>query len=406
MKLSFMGRFATGFLAVVIAASTGSSAFAGTKTWVGAANTTTGNKWGTSAIALTNNQFASNWSGNTNPSDVAPGDNLIFGTSNQYSVQIVAPTAKVANNMTFSTAPTAYSIAGGGITLKAGIVNNSGNTATISSAVVLSGNQSFGGNSGLSFGSLDLKGFSLSESVDATVSSLSAGAGSSYTTTGGTTNLVAGTGPETMTVSGGTLKTGVGLDTSNTTLAVQGGTFDNGNVYNSFLNVSQSGGVLELGGLGGSVNSSQDFVMSGGSVKMYVDGNTGAAHSTVAAAGLISFAGATDVKMITGPTPGLAAVGTTFNLFQGSTYAGNFSTFTLSGSAASPWGTMVKNGSEWTTGGTPVGGQYLVFQAQTGNLVVVPEPSTIVFAGLGVAMSGWTMWKKRRLSKLLAAKAG
>jgi hypothetical protein len=29
-----------------------------------------------------------------------------------------------------------------------------------------------------------------------------------------------------------------------------------------------------------------------------------------------------------------------------------------------------------------------VFQAQSGNLVVVPEPSTIVFAGLGVAMSG------------------
>ncbi|RLS47829.1 MAG: PEP-CTERM sorting domain-containing protein, partial [Planctomycetota bacterium] len=66
-------------------------------------------------------------------------------------------------------------------------------------------------------------------------------------------------------------------------------------------------------------------------------------------------------------------------------------------------------GTEWSTQPfVGAGGQqqYLVFQAQSGNLVVVPEPSTIVFAGLGVAMSGWTMWKKRRLSKLLAANAG
>jgi hypothetical protein len=100
---------------------------------------------------------------------------------------------------------------------------------------------------------------------------------------------------------------------------------------------------------------------------------------------------------------------TSFNLFEGSSYAGNFSQVSLAG-AASPYDTLTftQNGSEWSTQpfvGAGGESQWLVFQAQSGNLVVVPEPSTIVFAGLGVAMSGWTMWKKRRLSKILAAKA-
>ena len=267
-KLSFMRRVATGLVAVAIVASTGSSAFAATKTWVGAANSLTGNKWGTSSTVSTNNLYGSNWSGGSNPSDVlATADNLVFGTSANYGVQLVAPTAKVANNITFSTAPTAYTLNGGNITVKSGIVNNSGNTATINSGIVLAGNQSFSGSNGLTMGSLDLKGFALSESIDATINSMSASAGSSYTTTAGSTNILAGTGPTTLAVSGGTLKTGSGLDTSATTLNVQGGTFDNGNVFNQFASVSQSGGVLELGGTDGIVNSASDFFMSGGSIK-------------------------------------------------------------------------------------------------------------------------------------------
>ena len=99
---------------------------------------------------------------------------------------------------------------------------------------------------------------------------------------------------------------------------------------------------------------------------------------------------------------------TAFDLFDGGSYAGNFSSVALVGATA-PYAslTFTQNGSEWSTQpfvGEGGQNQWLVFQSQSGNLVVVPEPSTIVFAGLGVAMSGWTMWKKRRLSKLLAAK--
>ena len=31
-----------------------------------------------------------------------------------------------------------------------------------------------------------------------------------------------------------------------------------------------------------------------------------------------------------------------------------------------------------------------------GQLTVVPEPSTIVFAGIGLAMFGWSTWTRRR----------
>lgn len=99
---------------------------------------------------------------------------------------------------------------------------------------------------------------------------------------------------------------------------------------------------------------------------------------------------------------------TTFNLFNGGTASGNFTSANLLG-ATGPYSglTFTQNGGEWVTQTfTGDGGkdQWLVFQSQTGNLVVVPEPSTMVFAGVGVAMAGWSAWKKRRLAKVLAKK--
>ena len=34
------------------------------------------------------------------------------------------------------------------------------------------------------------------------------------------------------------------------------------------------------------------------------------------------------------------------------------------------------------------------------RLLFVPEPSTLVFAGIGLAMGGWRIWKNRRLKQL------
>jgi len=40
--------------------------------------------------------------------------------------------------------------------------------------------------------------------------------------------------------------------------------------------------------------------------------------------------------------------------------------------------------------------QRLIFSESRGTLTVVPEPSTVVFAGIGMAMFGWSTWTRRR----------
>jgi hypothetical protein len=47
--------------------------------------------------------------------------------------------------------------------------------------------------------------------------------------------------------------------------------------------------------------------------------------------------------------------------------------------------------STWTSDN-----QRLIFSQSSGTLTVVPEPSTIVFAGIGIAMFGWSTWTRRR----------
>lgn len=45
------------------------------------------------------------------------------------------------------------------------------------------------------------------------------------------------------------------------------------------------------------------------------------------------------------------------------------------------------------SGGTATNGQIT-------TSVVVPEPTTAIFAGIGILMLGWTLWKRRRLAAL------
>jgi autotransporter-associated beta strand protein len=51
---------------------------------------------------------------------------------------------------------------------------------------------------------------------------------------------------------------------------------------------------------------------------------------------------------------------------------------------------------DWISSWNGAGEQRLVFSQSTGTLTVVPEPSTIVFAGIGIAMFGWSTWTRRR----------
>jgi hypothetical protein len=93
---------------------------------------------------------------------------------------------------------------------------------------------------------------------------------------------------------------------------------------------------------------------------------------------------------------------TTFNLFSGFTStSGGLDGITLNAAGTDFAGlTFTQDGStgDWYTGWIANGGdgQQLKFSQSTGTLTVVPEPSTIVFAGIGLAMFGWSTWTRRR----------
>jgi len=45
-----------------------------------------------------------------------------------------------------------------------------------------------------------------------------------------------------------------------------------------------------------------------------------------------------------------------------------------------------------------------VTNGQVVELVIVPEPDTIIFAGIGIGMAAWSIWKRRRIAQIMQAK--
>ena len=97
---------------------------------------------------------------------------------------------------------------------------------------------------------------------------------------------------------------------------------------------------------------------------------------------------------------GSYALGTSFSLFDGfSTHFGELDSVTLTTPVDSVYNGLAFTKSVfdgevvwWTQPNTS--GQSLKFEQATGNLIVVPEPSTIVIASIGVALAG--LWRARR----------
>ena len=42
--------------------------------------------------------------------------------------------------------------------------------------------------------------------------------------------------------------------------------------------------------------------------------------------------------------------------------------------------------------------------SQVVELVIVPEPDTIIFAGIGIGMAAWSIWKRRRIAQIMQVK--
>ncbi len=385
LKFAFARKVAVGLMAVAVAAA-GANAFAANYTWKGATSAN-GKIWST----------ASNWSQAATPA-IAPPDfsTVVIGPIGggttipvQRQINVTTDTNEITS-MTFTDNLAGYEFTGAGnVVVNGAIVNNSTTLST----------------GGTDKASVVLKLVQLNG--DSTLSG-SGAATEIYQEISSVDPL----NPNTLTVTGNNLI--LQGTTVNANLLASTGSFVSLDSAPSFRDLT----IGAAGSLGGLPNRDPDVFfgatgtgtldLKNGSNSYFAVKND-AEYDQFATTGTISFGGTLNVDW--------AQVGsstfenyTTFDLFNGSTYSGNFSAVSLAGAAA-PYDTLTftQFGTEWST--QPFVGQggqqqWLVFQSQSGNLVVVPEPSTIVFAGLGVAMSGWTMWKKRRLSKLLAAKAG
>jgi hypothetical protein len=370
--LRFLKVTAGGVALAIAFSSVGLSA---TSTWIGSG---ANNNWGNST----------NWS----LAIPAPADNAAFVNGPRYNVALGSN--RTVNGLSFS-GTGAYSLTGAQLTIGGGGVNNNitANQVTIGSALVLSEDMNLTGAAGAV---LNLNG------------STSGAAGKTATVQNITVNVrdnSTGTGPNFSVQSGGVLSVisaaGAGTEDNPGVSTLGAVTVDNSGLFSVAKNAAAMVGSFES-----KINSTVRLDSA------YL--NSAPNGAFVESTGPIKFGGDLVLNWAAPSLTNQAAfvTGQKWNLFQlsgtGASFAGNFSGVALAGvggSNAFAGKSFAQNGTEWTTAASPNGaGQWLVFQSTTGNLVVVPEPSTIVFAGLGVAMSGWTMWKKRRLSKLLAAK--
>jgi len=112
----------------------------------------------------------------------------------------------------------------------------------------------------------------------------------------------------------------------------------------------------------------------------------------------VSFTGAMSLDMTgLGDLGGVGDRGTSFKLFDSNSYTGNFDSITASGglyTALNPW-TPGNDGSLASQTFGP-NDNYFYFDQTNGTLMVVPEPSTMVFAAIGLVVSGAHVMRKRR----------
>jgi len=374
MKTSIMNRIIAKSLVATVALVTTaglSAANAATYTW----NAARTGAWST----------GSNWIGNTAPSN-AGGDDLIFGggtgSSSRTATNDIASNYPVSS-ISFS-GTTSYLLSGSSLLLNGNVANNTNRSQTISNNIT-TGSSPVAMSSGTGGSSL----LSLSGAV----------------TNAGGINLTSGRISFTQAIVGG------GNVTTDPTAQVflqansQGGIGDLNSGGRLTIGNNNGTGVMVLDTTNATFFSTSTTVLNVGTDLggVIISGTTA---DQIVSTGAVNFNG--DLTMDFGQMlidqNSLESFNTAWKLFDAATYGGNFTSMNVTG-ATGVYGNL--NGS-WTLDNgvwvSPIisndaGNQYFAFDQATGELVVVPEPSTIVFAALGATISGIHCINKRRRHK-------
>lgn len=421
------GRAVTGVFAALAVVVSGSHAAAATATWSGGG---ANNLWSTAA----------NWSTpigttGTHALTFTGSTKLLNLSDNNYTLTSLA----------FAPSAGAFTIGGTGATvtnrtinMRGDIVNASANVQTIGSTVagqrLLVNYGTSGGSYAIDTGSAGVVwNAQFVGNSNATIRKLGSGVltindqpTTSQNSFNGTFDLVSGTTNFAATMSTASTNTTI-VNGANSVLnysgKIAGSILNSGTLYSSgasggLSNNTGAVATLSNASVGAFVNTgtvnvlgtgnnaaSGDF--TGGTINMLLPQDPAAAPN-FAFNDLVNLGGALNLSL-QGSYPGADLTNMdvhTFNLF--SFYGGTQSDFsTVTASYAGENLTFAQNvatglpdlwvSNEVSSG--PLAGQYLTFDAATGNLVVVPEPSTVVFAGIGGAMAGWKVFKSRRLRR-------
>ena len=141
---------------------------------------------------------------------------------------------------------------------------------------------------------------------------------------------------------------------------------------------------------------------SGATAAMAISGTGIGLYDQIVAANNVNYGGSLTIDFTTGGFADFDA----WQLFSGSSHSGNFSSVSATGAYGSLTFNYLGNGEWQATGGSLGVGQSLSFyednshaigdRYRAGQLVLVPEPSTIAFAGIGGLVLMARMWRNRR----------
>lgn len=181
-----------------------------------------------------------------------------------------------------------------------------------------------------------------------------------------------------------------------------------GPATNKGKNLTFTSGIVSISTIGGStpaigslVNGTIDEPLNtflGAGNTLNLDFNEDLSRDLLITSGTLNWDGNVALNLT---NLGEVANGSSWNFFNdgvlGNTgdYAGTLSGISLAATDTYNDLTFSKSGSLWTSTST-VGGQRFTFDETSGVLAVVPEPSSIAAAGIGLAMLGWRRLARRR----------
>jgi autotransporter-associated beta strand protein len=336
---------------------------------------------------------AGNWVGDTAPVASTTND-LTFSGNTRLSPTVNSGSTYVLSSLTFSADAGLFTIAGGNGSSKiqlGSITNSSSNRQTIgnaSSSPILeftTGGSINTGTSGLLIRSVMQGSGNISKT----------GSGTLEITNSSLSNTYSGT----ITTSNGTLLLGASLPNGN--VVVDGGaTLNTGNAASVSINDLSVTGTLQPGNAVnfGSIEVGGNLTLNSSATSSMAIGESN--FDSVSVLGNTIFGGALVIDMEFEPTSFNANLnGDFWNLFSVDTNAltGDFTSVTMTGTYGTVSFSKISADS-WQSTYLGNGRQFEFFTSgpRAGVLYAVPEPSTIVFAGIGIAMFGWSSWTRRR----------